>query len=101
MELKAKDFSNKITKVAENSIAQELDIQVGDILLSINSQKIQDIIEYQYLIAEEYIELEIQTLDGEIVIYEIDKDIDEDIGIEFENPIINSVQTCRNKCIFC
>lgn len=101
MELKAKDFSNKITKVAENSIAQELDIQVGDILLSINSQKIQDIIEYQYLIAEEYIELEIQTLDGEIVIYEIDKEIDEDLGIEFENPIINSVQTCRNKCIFC
>ena len=39
MELKAKDFSNKITKVAENSIAQELDIQVGDILLSINSLK--------------------------------------------------------------
>ena len=101
MELKAKDFSNKITKVAENSIAQELDIQVGDILLSINSQKIQDIIEYQYLIAEEYIELEIQTIDGEIVIYEIDKEIDEDLGIEFENPIINSVQTCRNKCIFC
>ena len=101
MELKAKDFSNKITKVAENSIAQELDIQVGDILLSINSQKIQDIIEYQYLIAEDYIELEIQTLDGEIVIYEIDKEIDEDLGIEFENPIINSVQTCRNKCIFC
>ena len=101
MELKAKDFSNKITKVVENSIADELDIQVGDILLSINSQKIQDIIEYQYLIAEEYIELEIQTLDGEVVIYEIDKDIDEDLGIEFENPITNSVQTCRNKCIFC
>ena len=97
MELKAKDFSNKITKVVENSIADELDIQVGDILLSINSQKIQDIIEYQYLIAEEYIELEIQTLDGEVVIYEIDKDIDEDLGIEFENPITNSVQTCRNK----
>ena len=96
MELKAKDFSNKITKVVENSIADELDIQVGDILLSINSQKIQDIIEYQYLIAEEYIELEIQTLDGEVVIYEIDKDIDEDLGIEFENPITNSVQTCRN-----
>ena len=101
MELKAKDFSNKITKVVENSIADELDIQVGDILLSINSQKVQDIIEYQYLIAEEYIELEIQTLDGEVVIYEIDKDIDEDLGIEFENPITNSVQTCRNRCIFC
>ena len=101
MELSKKDFSNIITKVTEGSIADELEIEKGDILLSINSQSVEDIIEYQYLIADEYIELEIQTKSGEVVIYEIEKDIDEDIGIEFENPIINSVQTCRNKCMFC
>ncbi|EHL16198.1 hypothetical protein HMPREF9629_01454 [Peptoanaerobacter stomatis] len=101
MELSKKDFSNIITKVTEGSIADELEIEKGDILLSINSQSVEDIIEYQYLIADEYIELEIQTKDGEVVIYEIEKDIDEDLGIEFENPITNSVQTCRNKCMFC
>lgn len=101
MELSKKDFSNIITKVTEGSIADELEIEKGDILLSINSQSVEDIIEYQYLIADEYIELEIQTKDGEAVIYEIEKDIDEDLGIEFENPITNSVQTCRNKCMFC
>lgn len=101
MELKKKDFTNLITKVRKNSIADELEIKKGDILLSINSQKIEDIIEYQYLIAEEYIEVEIQTKSGENIIYEIEKDIDEDLGIEFENPITNSVQTCKNKCMFC
>ena len=101
MELSKKDFTNVITKIQKGSIAEELEIQKGDILISINSQKVEDIIEYQYLIAEDYIELEIQTKSGEIVIYEIDKDVDEELGIEFENPITNSVQTCRNKCIFC
>lgn len=101
MELKKKDFTNVITKIRKGTIAEELEIEKGDILLSINSQKIEDIIEYQYLIAEEYIEVEIQTKSGEVIIYEIEKDIDEDLGIEFENPITNSVQTCRNKCMFC
>lgn len=101
MELSKKDFTNVITKIQKGSIAEELEIQKGDILISINSQKVEDIIEYQYLIAEDYIELEIQTKLGEIVIYEIDKDVDEELGIEFENPITNSVQTCRNKCMFC
>ena len=101
MELSKKDFTNVITKIQKGSIAEELEIQKGDILISINSQKVEDIIEYQYLIAEDYIELEIQTKLGEIVIYDIDKDVDEELGIEFENPITNSVQTCRNKCMFC
>lgn len=101
MELSKKDFTNVITKIQKGSIAEELEIQKGDILISINSQKVEDIIEYQYLIAEDYIELEIQTKSGEIVIYEIDKDVDEELGIEFENSITNSVQTCRNKCMFC
>ena len=101
MELSKKDFTNVITKIQKGSIAEELEIQKGDILISINSQKVEDIIEYQYLIAEDYIELEIQTKSGEIVIYEIDKDVDEELGIEFENPITNSVQTCRIKCMFC
>ncbi len=95
------NFENKITKVEKDSIAQELEIDVGDILIAINGEHIEDIIEYQYLEAEEYLELEIEKQNGEHIIYEIDKDIDEQIGLEFENPIIDSVKSCRNKCIFC
>ena len=101
MELKKMKFENKITKIEPDSIAEELEIEVGDILVAINEQKIEDIIEYQFLEADEYIELEIEKQSGEHIIYEIDKDIDEALGLEFENPIIDSVKTCRNKCIFC
>ena len=76
-------FENKITKVEQDSIAQELEIEVGDVLIAINGEKIEDIIEYQYLEADDYLELEIEKQNGEHIIYEIDKDIDEQIGLEF------------------
>ncbi len=101
MELKKIKDKNIITIVEEGSIAQELDIRPGDVLVSVNSEKIEDIIEYKYLTADDYVELEIINSDNETVIYEIEKEIDEDIGIDFENPIIDSVKTCRNNCVFC
>lgn len=101
MELKQSDFKNIINGIKKGSIADECGIEPGDILVSINSQKIEDVIEYQFLEADEYIELEIEHKDGEIVIYDIEKDYDEELGLEFSNPIIDSVRSCTNKCIFC
>ena len=77
MELKQSDFKNIINGVKKDSIAWECGIKPGDILVSINSQKIEDVIEYQFLEADEYIELEIHHKDGETVIYDIEKDYDE------------------------
>lgn len=101
MELKKSDFKNIINGVKEGSIASECGIESGDILLSINSQKIEDVIEYQFLEADEYIELEIQHKNGEVVIYDIEKEYDEELGLEFSNPIIDSVRNCTNNCVFC
>lgn len=101
MELKQSDFRNIICGVKEGSIADECGIKKGDILVSINSQKIEDVIEYKFIQSDEYIELEIQHADGENVIYDIEKEYDEDLGLEFSNPIIDSVRNCNNKCIFC
>ena len=101
MELKQSDFRNIICGVKEGSIADECGIKKGDILVSINSQKIEDVIEYKFIQSDEYIELEIQHSDGENVIYDIEKEYDEDLGLEFSNPIIDSVRNCNNKCIFC
>lgn len=95
------DDRNIIEKVVENSIAQELEIRPGDILLSINGSRVKDIIDYKYLISDEYIEVEIEKADGEVWILEIEKEIDEDLGIIFTNPLIDRAKTCRNKCIFC
>lgn len=101
MELNETKFKNIITSVEKGSIADELEIEVGDILVSINNEKIEDIIEYKYICSDEYLEVEILTKNNELILYEIEKDIDEELGIEFENPIIDSVKACRNKCVFC
>lgn len=101
MEVNVKSINNVISKVYENSIAEEIGIEVGDVLISINGQRIQDIIEYKFLISDEYLEVEIQKINREIYIYEIEKDYDEDLGIEFTNPIIDKAKSCRNKCMFC
>ncbi len=101
MEVNVKKSNNVISKVYKNSIASELNIEEGDLLISINNEPISDIIEYRFLISDEYLELEIQKKNKEIYIYEIEKEYDEDLGIEFTNPIIDKAKSCRNNCVFC
>ncbi len=102
MELKiVNHIENRISEVLSNSIAEEMDIEVGDILLSINNKPIEDIIDYLYLIADDYIEIDIKKKNGEIWTLEIDKLPDEDLGIEFEHPIMDCAKDCDNKCVFC
>lgn len=96
-----KSYKNIISKVEPASIAEELGIEKGDILLSINSKGITDILDYLFLISDDYLEVEIEKKDGEIWVLEIDKDYDEELGIKFENPILDQAKYCRNKCIFC
>lgn len=95
------DYKNIIQKVKKGSIAEEMDIEPGDILISINGNKVQDIIDYKYLISDEYLEVEIEKKNGEVWLLEIEKEFDEDLGIEFSNPLIDKAKSCRNKCIFC
>ncbi|MGL5314879.1 MAG: DUF512 domain-containing protein [Peptostreptococcaceae bacterium] len=101
MEVNVKKVNNVISKVYKGSIAEEIGIEVGDLLISINDQSIHDIIEYRFLLSDEYLEIEIKKMNGQIYIYEIEKDYDEDLGIEFTNPIIDQAKSCRNKCVFC
>lgn len=92
---------NIIEEVMENSIAEELEIEPGDILLSINDMPVKDIIDYKYLISDDYIVVSIEKQNGEIWDFEIEKDYDEDLGLVFTNPLIDKAKSCRNKCIFC
>lgn len=90
-----------IKKVDEGSIAWEMEIEPGDILLKINDEEIEDIFDYQFMIQEEYIEVLVQKPNGEEWLLEIDKDEQEDLGIEFENGLMDDYRSCHNKCIFC
>ena len=101
MEVNVKNTNNVISQVYKDSIADELGIEVGDLLISINGEPIHDIIEYRFLLSDEYLEVEIQKQNREVYIYEIEKDYDDDLGIEFTNPIIDKAKSCRNKCVFC
>lgn len=99
--MQEKHIKNIISKVYKNSIAEEVEIGEGDILLAINGKSVEDIIDYKFLLSEEYLEVEIIKPSGEEWLIEIDKEYDEDLGIEFENPLISEAKSCQNKCIFC
>lgn len=90
-----------IKEVLPGSIAEELELEPGDELLAINGQKIEDVFDYQYLTNDEYLELLVRKADGEEWELEIEKDYEEDLGIEFVNSLMDEYRSCRNKCIFC
>jgi len=83
------------------SIAEEAGIEKGDKILSINNEKIKDIFDYRFLTAEEKLIIEIQKADGELWEIEIEKDQYEDLGIEFDNSMLDEAKSCTNKCVFC
>ena len=92
---------HKIARVLNNSIAEEMDIEAGDFLLKINDQEMDDVFDYQYLASDDYLEVLIEKPDGDQWLLEIDKEPDEDLGIEFDNGLMDSYRSCNNKCIFC
>ena len=92
---------NVIIKVKKDSIAEEIGIEKGYSLLKINGHNIVDILDYKFYICDEYIEIEVMNLDGKIETCEIEKDEEEDLGIEFESELIDEAKNCHNKCIFC
>ena len=91
----------KISGVVEGSIAEELELVEGDILLSIDGEKPQDMIDYNFLCKSELIVIEIEKVNGEIEEIELEKDYDEDLGIIFESAVFDKVKPCLNNCIFC
>ncbi len=90
-----------VKTVKPGSIAEELEITPGDKVLAVDNTEIEDIFDYQFLIQDTYIELLVEKPDGEQWLLEIDKEFDEDLGIEFENGLMDEYRHCHNKCIFC
>ena len=92
---------HKIRSVQPGSIAWEMGIEPGDRLLSVDGQEIEDVFDYRYYIEEEEILLLIEKPDGEQWELEIEKETCEDLGLEFEQGLMDEYRSCRNKCIFC
>lgn len=96
-----KTNEHKIDRVLPGSIAQEMEIEPGDILLAIDGKEIEDIFDYRYLVESEQIVVLIRKQNGEEWELEIEKEEYEDLGLEFDNGLMDDYRSCRNKCIFC
>ena len=90
-----------IKNVQKGSIAEELELSYGDELLRINGKKIKDVLDYHYLTNDDFLTILVRKPNGEEWELEIEKDYEQDLGIEFEEGLMDSYQSCRNKCIFC
>ena len=91
----------KITKVLPDSIASEIGFEPGDAIISINGQPPRDLIDYQFLCADEILELEVLDSRGKVHQIEIEKDYDDDLGLEFETALFDGLIQCNNRCPFC
>lgn len=90
-----------ITAVVPDSIAAEIGFEVGDRLVTINGERPRDLIDYQFLCADEVLELEVLDKAGKTHQVEIEKDYDEDLGLEFETALFDGLIQCNNRCPFC
>ncbi|ALC16494.1 FeS-binding protein [Desulfuromonas soudanensis] len=88
----------EILAVEPGSIAEELELQAGDVLLAVNDKPLRDQIDFQVYTAVEDLVLEVRRKDGEMWELELEKDAFEPLGLHFEHP---DPTECGNNCIFC
>lgn len=90
-----------ITAVEPGSIAEELGIEPGDALVSINGRPVADVLDYRFLLYQDALEVQFVSPTGQELTAEIEKEYDEDLGLIFERPLMDRPKACHNKCIFC
>ncbi len=90
-----------ISDVIKDSPAGKAGLKPGERLISINGEVIEDIFDYQYLGIGEKLTLSLESEDGSQRTAEIIKDEDEDLGLIFDNGLMDDYRHCTNKCIFC
>lgn len=91
---------HRIMNVDPGSIGEELELEPGDYVISINGNQIEDIFDYEYYVDSPSLIMEVRKADGEEWELEIENDY-EDLGLTFENGLMSEYRSCCNKCIFC
>lgn len=95
-----KQEGHRISKVDAGSIAEELELEPGDVLLKINGKDVEDIFDYEYYVNSPSMTMLVRKGNGEEWELEIENDY-EDLGLTFENGLMSDYRSCCNKCIFC
>lgn len=93
----------RITDLDPSGLAARAGLQVGDLLLRVNGQTVTDLIDFQYLVADTQLDLDIQRgpESDEVLHIKIDKDYDQSLGLGFEMAVFDRIEQCKNKCTFC
>ncbi len=90
-----------VTRVLPDSIAEDLGFEPGDRLVSINGERPRDLIDYRFLCADEVLTLQVLDSENELHEVELEKDLDDDLGLEFETALFDGLIQCNNRCPFC
>lgn len=90
-----------ITSVLSDSIAEDIGFEPGDRIVSINGERPRDLIDYRFFCSDEWLTLEVLDSTGQTHTVEIEKDFDEDLGLEFESAFFDGLIQCNNRCPFC
>jgi putative radical SAM enzyme (TIGR03279 family) len=91
----------RIQAVVADSIAAELELEPGDLLLAMNGAPLLDYLDFLSYSAAEELTLAIQKKSGEILEIEFEKAADESLGLVFETAVFDGIRTCANHCLFC
>ena len=89
-----------IEAVRPGSLADAAGIQAGARLLAVNGKRLRDVVDYQFEVAEEQVELSVEQ-NGRLQIIRIEKHPDEDLGLDFDEATFDGTRICVNTCFFC
>ena len=89
-----------ITRVEAGSPAAREGLRPGDRLLSVNGEPVKDLIDYEALSVRGRLVVEVER-DGEKLRYLVRKKVGEPLGLCFETTLMDRMQTCKNRCLFC
>ncbi len=98
---KAKAERAKVLALEPGSPAARAGVQLGDVITHVNGQPVLDIVDFAFLSAGEQVALDMLRGEAELLHFEISKEYDEDLGIEFGDDLFDRVHICKNKCVFC
>ncbi len=90
----------KIANVIGGSRADKAGLLAGDVLISINKKQINDVLDYRFYLADTRVVLLVER-DGRQKRFKIRKEEYDDIGLDFETPLMDKKHSCENKCVFC
>ncbi|MBQ1720391.1 MAG: DUF512 domain-containing protein, partial [Lachnospiraceae bacterium] len=95
------DVTHMIASIATDSPAERAGMQPGEQVLAINGHELKDIFDYHYYSDDEELEIQVKGADGETKMYHLTKELGEDLGLVFENGLMDDYRSCHNKCMFC